>query len=128
MTHEHAAVTHDRVAKHWDGRGDDEKAERERALARKDRDGAELERERQQLCREGHGSRSREMASQLREDREVGVQPDAIQSSDAQREQRPLMLEPSELALDSSARAVKVARALGVTGDQRVQAIRLDPR
>lgn len=85
MTHERAAKTHDRVANHWDERGDDEKAGRERVLARKDRDGAELERERQQLCREGHGSRSREMASQLRKDRQVGVEPNPLDAPDAER-------------------------------------------
>jgi hypothetical protein len=86
LTHEHAAETHARLVEFWDQRGDREHADREHGLAEKDRDGAKLERERQQLSREGHGARSREMASRLREDRQVGVEPDAVQTADAERE------------------------------------------
>lgn len=37
---------------------------------------------------------------QLSQDREVGVQPDALGAADPKREKRPVMLEPAEFALD----------------------------
>jgi hypothetical protein len=55
------------------------------------------------LSSEWYGSRSAERAGELGEDRRVGVQPDAIQTTDAERKQRPLMLEAAELALDRAA-------------------------
>ncbi len=79
------------------------------------------------LRREMRETRTSQRAGKLREDRQVGMQPDAIQSSDAQREQRPLVLEATELALDGSARAVELARAVRLARDQRVQAVGLDP-
>src|ERR1022692_1839182 len=77
-------------------------------------------RERQRPC-------PSEGARELREDRQVGVQPNAIKPSDAEGEQRPLMLEPSKLTLNGATRVVERLRPLGVTRDQRVQPISLDP-
>ena len=50
------------------------------------------------LRRERHGSRSTERAGELGEDRQIGVQPNPIQSTDAKWRERPLVLEASELA------------------------------
>src|SRR4051812_8292420 len=67
-------------------------------------------------------------ARELGEDRQVGVQPDAVQTTDAKRGERPLILEATELALDCAARAVELRGALRLARDQRVQAVSLDPR
>ncbi len=53
-----------------------------------------------------HGSRSTQRAGELGEDRQVGVQPDPLKPTDAERQQRPLVLEPPELALDGGAAPV----------------------
>ena len=53
-----------------------------------------------------------ERLRELGEDREVGVQPHALDSPHAQGQERPLVLEPAELALDRAARAVQIARPL----------------
>ena len=79
------------------------------------------------LRRERYGSRSTERAGELGEDRQVGVKPNPVPATDPERKQRPLMLEPPELPLDRAARAVKVARALGLARDERVQPVGLDP-
>jgi hypothetical protein len=50
------------------------------------------------LGRERRGSRSTERAGELGEDRQIGVQPNPIQSTDAKWRERPLVLEASELA------------------------------
>ena len=73
------------------------------------------------------GSRLPERAAKLGEDRQVGVKPDSLKAAYAQREQRPFVLEPSELALDGSTAAVQVARPLRVARDQGVQPVGLDP-
>ena len=57
---------------------------------------------------ERYGSRSTERAGELGEDRQVGVKPNPIQTTDAERQQRPLMLEAAELPLDGAARAVEL--------------------
>jgi hypothetical protein len=46
------------------------------------------------------GSLPAERAGELGEDRQIGVQPDPIQSTDAERSERPYVLEASELALN----------------------------
>lgn len=51
----------------------------------------------------GRGSRSREGAGEGGEDRQVGVERDPIQSTNAKRKQGPFILEPAELALDGGA-------------------------
>lgn len=51
------------------------------------------------------------------------MEPDPIQPTDAQREQRPFVLEPAELVLDGSAAAVQLARALSLARDERVQPV-----
>lgn len=56
------------------------------------------------------------------------MEPDAIQSTDAEGQQRPLVLEPSELALHRTTAPVQLPAALGLAGDQRVQPVSLDPR
>lgn len=72
-------------------------------------------------------ARPREGAGELGEDRQVGVQPDPIQSTDAERGERPIVLEAAELALDGGAAAVKSREAGRLTRDQRVKAACLDP-
>ena len=56
------------------------------------------------------------------------MEPDPIQSTDAEGQQRPLVLEPSELALHRTTAPVQLPAALGLAGDQRVQPVSLDPR
>ena len=51
------------------------------------------------LSGERNGSRSGERGGELGEDRQVGEEPDPIQSTDAERGERPFVLEASELAL-----------------------------
>jgi len=51
---------------------------------------------------ERQGSLGGEPASQLRKDRQVGVEPDPIQATDTQREQRPLVLSTRGLDLSLS--------------------------
>jgi hypothetical protein len=46
------------------------------------------------------GSLPAERAGELGEDRQIGVQPDPIQSTNAARSERPFVLEASELALN----------------------------
>jgi two-component system nitrate/nitrite response regulator NarL len=78
------------------------------------------------LCRERNGPCLGKGARQLGEDRQICVQPHSIQAADAGREQRPFVLEPAELPLDSAARAVELARALRVARDEGVQPVGLD--
>jgi hypothetical protein len=47
------------------------------------------------------------------------MEPDAIQSTDAQGKQRPLVLEPAELPLDGTARAVEPSDSRGINGCSR---------
>jgi hypothetical protein len=49
---------------------------------------------------EADGSLPAERAGELGEDRQIGVQPDPIQSTDTEQSERPLVLEASELALN----------------------------
>jgi len=58
------------------------------------------------LRREWNCSRSTDRAGELGEDRQVSVQPNPVESTDAQRGKRPLVLEASELALNRSATTV----------------------
>jgi hypothetical protein len=55
------------------------------------------------LRREGNGSRSTERVGELGEDRQVGVQPNPLDS----RRERPLMLESPELSLEGGAATVR---------------------
>ncbi len=52
------------------------------------------------LRRDRSGTRSTECAGQLGEDRQVGMEPDPLDPAHAEREQRPLVLQASELPLD----------------------------
>jgi hypothetical protein len=70
----------------------------------------------------------RQRASQLGEDRQIGVQPNAVQSAHAKRRERPLVLETPELTLDASAATVERLEPLGLARDERVQTVCLDPR
>src|SRR5436853_1090143 len=65
--------------------------------------------------------RPAEGAGELGEDRQVGVQPNTVQSAHSQRRERPFVLEPSELALDCATGSVEGARAGGLTRERRVQ-------
>ena len=56
-----------------------------------------------------------ERAGELGEDRQVGVEPDPLQPADAERQQRPFVLEPAELALDGGAARVELAPARAVS-------------
>ena len=79
------------------------------------------------LSRERYGSRPYEGAGELREDRQVRVKPDSLDASRSQREQRPLVLEPTELALDGGAALVELASARCLARHERVQAVGLNP-
>jgi hypothetical protein len=80
---------------------------------------------RETLSRDRCGSRSGESLRQPREHRQVGVEPDAHHASDAKRCESGLMLEPSELALDSRTATIEIAEPLAASRDERVAA-RLD--
>jgi hypothetical protein len=56
--------------------------------------------EAQALCGKWYGSRSAERAGELGEDRQVGVELHAVQSTNAKRGERPVVLQAPELALD----------------------------
>lgn len=73
------------------------------------------------------GTLFRKATGQLGEDRQVGMEPDPIEPSDAELGERPFVLEPSELALDRTTPAVQVARPLRVARNQGVQPVSLDP-
>ncbi len=79
------------------------------------------------LCREWHGPIPAQRRSELGEDRQIGVQPHALDSTHAEGQQRPFVLESSELALAGPSAAVERLGPGGVARDQRVQAIGLDP-
>jgi hypothetical protein len=68
------------------------------------------------LRREWQGSRLTERARQLRKEGQVGVQPHALQPTDAERCKRPLMLQAPELALDSRAAPVGCCSAASRAG------------
>jgi hypothetical protein len=55
-------------------------------------------------------SPSREGAGEFGEDHQVGVECDAVQPANAKRQQRPPVLEPSELALDEGASPIREFR------------------
>jgi hypothetical protein len=71
--------------------------------------------------RSGHG------VSELGEDGQVNVQPDARETAHPQGERAPLVLEPAELALDAAALVVETLPPGSATRDERVQPGRLDP-
>lgn len=66
-------------------------------------------------------------ARELGEDGEVGVEPNAVDAPDAQRRERPVVFEPSELPFDGSALLVELAEARRLARDERVEAVGLDP-
>ena len=70
---------------------------------------------------------ARQRAGQLGEDGQVSVEPNPLDPTDAERKQRPLILEPSELALDGPAAPVERLPPLRLAGDQGMQAVGLDP-
>jgi len=55
------------------------------------------------------------------------VQRNLIQAANAEREQRPLILEPTELALDGGAALVELPPAGRLARDQRMQTVSLAP-
>jgi len=61
------------------------------------------------LRRERHGSPSGERARELGQDRQVGVQLDALKSARAKRPERLFVLEPAELAIYRVTAAVELA-------------------
>jgi hypothetical protein len=69
----------------------------------------------------------REPTGELRQDGEVHVKPHALDSTDAEGQHRPLVLDPAELAFDSSTAPVQLPAALGLARDEGVQAVGLDP-
>jgi signal transduction histidine kinase len=79
------------------------------------------------LCGEVRRADLRQRAGELGEDRQVSVQPDAIQTTDAQREQCPFVLEVAELPFDGATGAIELRGALRLPRDQRVQPVSLDP-
>src|SRR4051812_1021893 len=80
-------------------------------------------------CSDGQQNAPRlsERARQLVEDRQVGVQLHAIQPTDAEWRERPLVLEASKLALNGRAATVELLEPLRLARDQRVQTAGLDP-
>src|SRR3954451_21863523 len=79
------------------------------------------------LAGKRHGSHPRERRRELREHRQVSVKTNPVDAPDAKRQERPLVLEATKLALHGSTRAVELARALRLARDQRVQTVGLDP-
>jgi hypothetical protein len=79
--------------------------------------------------RQVHGPRPRprKRDRQLGQDRQVGMKPDPIQPTNQQRQHRPLMLEPSKLALDGAPRAVQLPTPLRCARNRGVQVVGLDP-
>jgi hypothetical protein len=72
-----------------------------------------------ELRRKRYAASPAKRAGELGEDRQVGVQPDPIQSTHAQRRERPFVLGPSKLPLDSSSAAIQGGEARSLAGDQR---------
>ena len=72
-------------------------------------------------------ARAPESAAELGEDRQVGMKPDPFDPSHAEREQRPLVLQAPELALDGATAPVEGLPPLRLARDQRMQPVRLDP-
>ena len=66
---------------------------------RAQRDAAERNIPGERLRREIREAFARESARELREDRQIGVEPNAVQSTDAKRGECPFMLEATELPL-----------------------------
>ena len=97
--HERAAQTHERAARFFDDRGEVELAARERGLARKDREGAELEQDRARLRREWRLARCGERAGQPSQDGQVDVELDSLKVTHPKREQRPPAHGPPNRAL-----------------------------
>ena len=86
-----------------------------------------IERDGGGLRREWNGSRSGERHGKRGEDAEVGVERDSIEAANAERAEPVLVLQAAERPLDGSASPVQVTEALGVSRDQRVEAVGLDP-
>jgi hypothetical protein len=83
--HERAAHRHERAAACWENRGERTRAAEERRNAQKERAMVELARDRVRLDRNRHTTRPTQGAGELGEDRQVGMEPDAIQSAHAER-------------------------------------------
>jgi len=66
----------------------------------------------------------RESAAELGEN---GMEPDPLDPANAEREQRPLVLEPAELPLDRGATSIERLPALCLARDQGMQPVGLDP-
>jgi hypothetical protein len=79
------------------------------------------------LCSEREGSGLGERGGQLSQDRQVDVQAHAFQAADPKRQHGPLVLEATEAALDTSALVVQGLEPLGLTWDEGVQSVGLDP-
>jgi hypothetical protein len=63
----------------------------------------------------------------LGEDRQIGVQPNPIQTTDVQRSERPIVLEAPELALDGGTAAVQGLPPGRFARDEWEHALSLDP-
>jgi hypothetical protein len=79
------------------------------------------------LCGQWHRSRLGECGSEPGEDRQVGMEPDPLKSPDTERQQRPLVLEASILALDRTALAVELLPPVRPPRDQGVESAGRDP-
>src|ERR1035437_508324 len=80
-----------------------------------------------QLREESNGALIREPIGEISQDRQVDVQLDALLATDPEREQRPFVLEASELALDRATTAGELARTLRLARGERGWPVRLDP-
>ncbi len=67
-----------------------------------------------------------ECRGQLGEDRQVHVQPHALDSAHPEGEQRPFVLEPAEPALDAAALAIEGLPTVGRARNEGVQPVGLD--
>ena len=60
---------------------------------------------------------SRELQREPSQDRQVGMEPDALKAADAKEREAIVVLQATELALDGGAATVQAASLVAVTGD-----------
>lgn len=68
-----------------------------------------------------------ECRGELGEHGQIGMEPNTVHPTNTEGQQRPLVLQPTELPLDRPALVVQRLEPLGRPGHQRVQPVDLDP-